>query len=267
MVTHEHAAYVDRCLASLAPDHHRARLEVLVFDNCSIDDSARRAAGYPWVQVSVNGERHGFSYNHNQGLRRGRGRYALLLNPDTEVRPGAIDRLVAFMDANPDVGLAGPRLLNPDGSLQHSCRRFPTAASVVARRTPLRRFLRGSAANRQHLMVDVPHDRVADVDWMLGACLITRPEYLRTVGLLDEGFFLYVEDIDWAQRAHRAGWRVCYVPDAEVVHHHLARTDRVLFDRRTVFHLRGMWRYFRKHLAPGPLRLAVEPERLGERVD
>jgi GT2 family glycosyltransferase len=170
--------------------------------------------------------------------------------------------LVAHLDAHPDVGICGPQLLFSDGSVQPSARRFPTLGWVLVRRTPLRLLVRDSAWSRRHLMEDADPSLTRHVDWLLGAALAVRRDLLRTVGLLDEGYFLYVEDIDWAYRARQAGWKVDYVPAAQVVHHYQARADRRLFDRYSWFHLRGMWRFFRKHLAPPPLRLRVTEERL-----
>ena len=111
-------------------------------------------------------------------------------------------------------------------------------------------------------MEDFDHEKAGPVDWMLGAAIAVRRAILSTVGLLDEGFFLYVEDIDWARRVHEELWEVWYVPEARVVHHYQAEADRTLVGRHTWWHTRGMWRYYRKHMAPAPLRLKVKAERL-----
>jgi GT2 family glycosyltransferase len=154
------------------------------------------------------------------------------------------------MDRNPSVGIAGARLVFPNGAMQPSARRFPTLSSVLVRRTPLRWFLRESDANTRHLMKDLSPDGPREVDWLLGACLFVRRSAINDVGLLDEGYFLYVEDIDWCHRMHERGWGVYWVPEAEVVHHHLAVSDRRLLSWHSWVHLRSMFRYFRKHLTP-----------------
>ncbi len=263
IVSHNHAPYLTGCLNSLRPEHHRIRLEIWVVDNCSTDGAAQLVRdNFPFVNLLENKTRLGFSANNNRALRQCSGRYALLLNPDTETPPGALEKWLAFMDANPQVGLCGPQLRFPNGTVQPSCRRFPTLGSVLVRRTPFRRWLWNSAINERHLMEDFHHDQTRAVDWMLGAALMAPRRFLQTVGLLDEGYFLYVEDIDWAYRARQSGWEVVYFADAQIVHHHLAESDRKLWSRMSWYHLQSMWRYYWKHLAPRSLRLAVEPERL-----
>ena len=262
IVSHNHAAYLDTCLSALAPDQHSLTLEVFVVDNVSTDDTAEIVCRYNWAQLITNAQRQGFAANNNRAIRRCRGWYVLLLNPDTAVQPGTLETLAAYMDANPRVGICGPQLIFPDGQVQPSCRRFPTLASVIARRTPLRRWLWDSSLNARHLMADFDHSQTGPVDWMLGACLMTRREFLQTVGLIDESFFLYVEDIDWCYRAWQAEWQVVYVAEARLMHHHLAESDRKLLSRYSWYHLQSMWRYYRKHLAPRWLRLQVREEQL-----
>lgn len=249
-VTHNHAAYIGRCLTALVPEVMALGGEIIAIDNLSDDASADIIRRFPDVTLVVNPERRGFSANNNYGMAIAQGRYLLLLNPDTEVLPGALAELIAFMDAHPTVGMCGAQLLFPDGTIQPSPRRFPTVGSVIARRTPIRRFLKNSAFNRRHLMLDVNHTEPFSVDWLLGACMFIRREILDTVGPLDEGFFLYVEDIDWAQRMHRAGWDIYYVPAAKIIHHHLAVSDKKLFSRHMWVHLKGMIRYARRYLLP-----------------
>lgn len=263
IVSHNHARYLTACLNSLRPEHHRIRLEVWVVDNCSVDGSAQLVREqFPFVRLLQNDVRRGFSANNNRALRLCSGRYALVLNPDTETPPGALDRWLRFMDAHPEVGLCGPQLRYPNGAVQPSCRRFPTVGSVLARRTPLRRWMSNSRINRRHLMADFNPDQTRAVDWMLGAALLVPRQFLRTVGLLDEGYFLYVEDIDWANRARQTGWGVVYFVDTQIVHYHRAESDRKLLSRVSWYHLQSMWRYYWKHLAPRAMRMASAPERL-----
>lgn len=250
IVTHNHAPFIGRCLAAVVPEVERLGGEVLLIDNRSNDDSAAIAQTYPSVQLLINQTRRGFSANNNLGMALAKGRYILLLNPDTEVQPGALSTLLAFMDEHPQVGLCGAQLLFPNGTVQPSPRRFPNLGSVIARRTPLRHFLRQSSLNQHHLMLDADHSQVRSVDWLLGACLLIRREVLDTVGPLDEGYFLYVEDIDWARRIHAANWQVYYVPTAKIIHHHLAVSDKKLLSRHMGFHIASMIRYARKFMVP-----------------
>jgi GT2 family glycosyltransferase len=254
------AHHLAGCLASLHGAMGRLTTEVFVVDNCSTDGTAEVAqTHFPAAQVIRNPVRRGFAANNNAAMRCSRGRHLLVLNPDTVVHEGALETLVAYLDGHAAVGICGPRLLFPDGRLQLSCRRFPTWRSVLARRTPLRRFLWDSSLNADHLMANVDHDREQLVDWMLGACLMARRAAVDEVGLLDEGFFLYVEDIDWCYRMWRQGWKVAYVPAARVTHHHQAETDRRWLTRRTWIHYRSIGRFVWKHyLRP---RLGLSPAR------
>ncbi len=260
IVSHNHGPYLEACLNALAPERHAIGIEVLVVDNVSTDETVEVVRRRGWVKLIQNKQRLGFAANNNRAIRAGAGQYVMLLNPDTVAQENALEQLLAYMEANPRVGICGPQLIFPDGRIQPSCRRFPTLASVIARRTPFRRWLWNSALNARHLMSDFDHARTSEVDWMLGACLLTRRQFLQTVGLMDEGFYLYVEDIDWCYRAHQAGWQVVYLAEARIVHYHLAESDRALWSRHSWLHLQSMWRFYRKHLAPPGLRLIVKHE-------
>ena len=260
VVTHQHRPFIERCLDAVGRVRNEAACEVFVVDNLSGDGTAELVAEkYPWARLTVRDRRSGFSDNNNLAIRQAAGRYVLLLNPDTEIRPGALPALARFMDGRPDAGIAGAKLVFPDGSTQPSCRRFPTFGSFLVRRTPLRFFMRSSAANARHLMLDQASAGPMEVDWVLGACMFVRREAIQQVGLLDEGYFLYVEDIDWCYRMRQKGWKTWWVPDAEIVHHHQATSDRALVGWHSWIHLRSMFRYYRKHLAPGFLRLRPSP--------
>jgi N-acetylglucosaminyl-diphospho-decaprenol L-rhamnosyltransferase len=259
-VTHNHANYIGRCLDALVPEVERLDGEIIVVDNRSDDESAAIAQQYPSVKLHINTKRQGFSANNNFGMAKATGRYLLLLNPDTEIQPGALSQLIEFMDAHPQVGMCGAQLLFPDGQIQPSPRRFPTLGSVIARRTPLRIFLKQSRLNQHHLMQDLDRTQPQPVDWLLGACMFIRREVLETVGPLDEGYFLYVEDIDWAHRMHTAGWQIYYVPTAQIIHHHIAVSDKKLWSRYMWLHLKSMVRYTRKYLLPPIPGLSIRTE-------
>lgn len=261
-VTHNHSAYIGCCLEALIPEIQKIGGEAIVIDNCSVDSTVEIVSQYPQVKLYINQQRRGFSANNNYGMALAQGRYILLLNPDTEIFPGALERLIAFMDEYPKVGLCGAQLLFPDGSIQPSPRRFPTLGSTIVRRTPLRIFLKDSRFNQRHLMLDLDHSQPQSVDWLLGACLFIRREILETVGPLDEGFFLYVEDIDWAKRIHLGGWQVYYVPTAQIIHHHIAVSDKHFFSRYMWLHLKSMIRYIRKYLLPPIAGLAIKGNKL-----
>jgi N-acetylglucosaminyl-diphospho-decaprenol L-rhamnosyltransferase len=260
IVTHNHADYLPACLESLKPAMGHLQMEIFVVDNRSTDGSADLVDVHlPAARLIVNGRRRGFATNNNTGMRLAQGDFIVLLNPDTEVIAGALESLVSFLRAHHDVGLCGAQLRFPDGSVQPSCRRFPTVRSVIARRTPLRRYLKDSSFNHYHLMQDVDHTQPVEVDWMLGACLMTRRAALEDVGMMDEGYYLYVEDIDWAYRMRQRGWKVMYVPQAQMIHHHQAVTDRRWLTWRTWVHYRSMARFVRKRYLWPRQRDSVRP--------
>jgi GT2 family glycosyltransferase len=225
------------------------RLEVVVIDNASPDEGARIVeCEFPQVKLVRSGKNLGFPGGNNLGYRHSTGRYFMLLNSDTVIPKGSLTALVRFADAHPEAGLIGPRVLNPDGSLQMSCRRFPTIGAGLFRNTPLGRLFPKNRYTREYLMSDFSHDEVREVDWLSGCALLARREMIEQIGLLDESFFMYCEDVDWAYRAHQAGWKVLYFPGATIVHEIGRSTDKAVRRMIVQFHL-SMYRFFRKHYA------------------
>ncbi len=245
-----------RCLDALRRQDGLA-LGVTVVDNASRDGSAafvhRR---HRWVDLLPLGRNLGFAAANNLALNRGSARYRLLLNPDCLVHAGALAALVAYADAHPDAGLLGPRLLNGDGSLQASCRSFPTVGALFFRNTVLDRWFPRNRWTRAYLMAEWCHDRPREVDWLSGACVMARDETIRDIGGLDERFFMYCEDLDWCRRAHRSGWRVVYLPTA-VATHLVGRSS----DHRPAAMVRehhvSMMRYVLKHHGPAAAAVAA----------
>jgi N-acetylglucosaminyl-diphospho-decaprenol L-rhamnosyltransferase len=189
--------------------------EVWVVDNASDDGSAAMVRErFPWVQLIENRENVGFAAANNQAIRDSRGRYIALLNSDTELRPGALDALLDFMQVHPRAGAAGPRLLNPDGSLQPSCQPMPTPERELWRLLFLDRLWPRATYRMHRWAVDTPRR----VDVIKGACLLLRREALDQVGLLDERYFMYSEEVDLCYRLALAGWERWWVPGALVMH-------------------------------------------------
>ena len=225
--------------------------EIWVVDNASGDDTVARVREHaPHVQMMVNDRNLGFAAGNNRGMARADGRYIMLLNPDTRVHAGALDELVQFMDATPGAGAAGAQLIDPDGEIQTSCRTFPNLLAVTIRGTPLYRWFDNHPSLRRYLMSDWDHESSRQVDWVLGACLIIRRQAWEAVGPLDEGFFMYYEDIDWCYRAQAKGWAIFYVPSARITHQHRRESARGLFNRLTLMHVKSIIRLFRKHDLP-----------------
>ena len=186
----------------------------------------------------------GFGANVNRGAALTSAELVLSANPDAIPEPGAVAALCAFMVAHPRCGIAGPRMVFPDGTWQPSRRRFPTVTGTIVRRTPLRLVV----PQRRHFHLDEsPPDEPVEADWMLGGFLLLRRTMFDELGGFDEGFRLYGEDIDLAYRAMQRGWERWFVPQAVVRHEHKAETDKRWLTRRTLWHWAGVARFVRKH--------------------
>jgi N-acetylglucosaminyl-diphospho-decaprenol L-rhamnosyltransferase len=199
------------------------------------------------VRVIENDRPRGFGANVNAGARATSSELVCSVNPDAVPREGALATLRDFLEARPRAGVAGPRMLYPDGRVQPSRRRFPTVGGTLLRRTPLRRLVDPYKVQRRHYHLGDEPAEAVEADWMLGGFLMLRRTMLEELGGFDEGFFLYGEDIDLCYRAARAGWERWYVPEAVVVHELQAVTDRRFLTRRTLWHWRGILRFARKH--------------------
>lgn len=239
------------CLHSLFDSTRGNALEVIVVDNGSRDDSLRMLAEeFPQVRRVVNQRNEGYTRPTNQGLRLGQGRFLLLLNPDTVVLPGAIDRLVEFMESHPEAGICGPKVLNRDGSLQRPCRRGePRPWAVISYFTGLSRLFPKSRLFGGYLLNYLPEDEIAQVDGVSGSCMLVRRAVVEAIGYLDERFFAYQEDADICHRARRAGWKVYYVPAAQIVHYGGMGGSRAQPYRSILAWHRSYFLYYRKNLA------------------
>ncbi len=253
-----------QCLRGIGTSADTVTTEVIVVDNASSDGSVDMVErDFPDVTLVASPVNGGFSAGMNLGLKRARGRYVVLLNTDIAIMDKPFDRLVQFMDQHPDVGLAGPKLINPDGSVQFSCYRFPETLTPLYRRTPLGKipFIRKKL--QRFVMADFDHSTNRVVDWLLGAFLIARAEAVAKVGLLDERFFLYFEDIDWSRRFWAAGWQVMYVADVDVVHYHKRQSAENpgfsgIFAFPTNVHIQSWFRYLAKYKGAA---LPLHPQR------
>jgi len=220
-------AFLAGCLRSLA-DNLQAwpgpSVETFVVDNASSDGSAAMVReGFPAVRLIENAENVGFARANNQAIGQAHGRYILLLNSDTEVQAGAMETLVAFMEANPRAGAAGPRLLNSDGSLQPSCSPMPTPGREFWRLL----FLEAVWPRATYPMRRWDWATPRQVEVIKGACLLLRREALAEVGALDESYFMYTEEVDLCYRLAQAGWQRWWVPTATVIHHGEASSRQV----------------------------------------
>jgi GT2 family glycosyltransferase len=201
----------------------------------------------PGVRVIENLHPLTLAANVNQGVAATAGDLVLFSNPDAIAEPGAVAALSGFMAGRSRCGIAGPRMLWPDGTWQPSRRRFPTVSGTLVRRTPLRKLYPPYERQRDHYLLDERPTEPVQADWMLGAFLLQRRSMLDEIGGWDAGYRHYVEDIDLCYRAARAGWERWYVPEAVVSHAYAAVIDRRFLSRHTLWHLRGMARFVRKH--------------------
>jgi N-acetylglucosaminyl-diphospho-decaprenol L-rhamnosyltransferase len=237
-----------KCLDSIFETVRASAYEIIVVDNSSTDDSVEMVhTRFPSVRLIANQQNVGFTQANNQALAASCGRYVLLLNSDTEVQPGALNAMVRFMDGHPAAGAAGAHLLNPDGSFQASHTDFPTL---------WREFLILSSLGRALLCPSYPsygpevEKGPQRADYIEGACLLVRRKAVEQVGGLDEGFFMYAEEVDWCYRMKQAGWEVWYLPKVRIIHHG-GGSSRQRKTRMEAELYRSRIRFFRKHYGGG----------------
>lgn len=212
--------FVSQFLRSVLKESQSFPREIFVVDNASTDDTAEFVKkNFPEVCMIQNDQNLGFARGNNIALARSTGDYVCLINPDVVVLDDCLKQIVAFMEAHPDVGLLGPQIVSPDGSIQRSCMRFPNLWNCFCRAIALDSLFPRSAMVKGQLMPDFNHQETRDVDIMNGCFWVARREALAQVGSLDERFFMYGEDLDWCRRFHDAGWRVVYFPGAKAIHY------------------------------------------------
>lgn len=247
-----------RCLESIAIGRQAVDLApVYVVDNASSDGSAAMVRErFPWVELIAAAENLGFARANNVALRAlglpaaaAAPDAVLLLNPDAELLPGAVDALAACLDAQSNVGMVGPQLQYGDGCFQHSAFRFPSLAQIFLDFFPLHGRLLDSRINGRYPQALYARGEPFAVDFILGASMLVRADALRQVGLLDEGYFMYAEEMDWAWRMRAAGWSILCAPAARVIHHE-GQSSRQFRERAFVELWRSRWRFFDRYYPP-----------------
>jgi GT2 family glycosyltransferase len=237
VVTWNALPWLEQCLESV-----RGR-DVVVVDHGSTDGTLDLVRDrFPEVRV-IEQENKGMGGGNNAGMRAARGRYSFLLNSDAWVEGDGLDALVAFADAHPEAAVVGPKLLNTDGTLQRSVRGEPTLWRLATEYLFIRKLAPHTRLLNPLYRGDFAHDRAEEVDWLFGAALLVRREAADAVGLFDEDFFMFSEEVDWMTRFRRAGWKVLFFPGAEVVHVGGASHGGRLY----VENLRGHLRFLAKH--------------------
>lgn len=241
---------LDACLRSIYRFEISLTYEVIVVDNASNDETVeflRRE--HPAVRVVANATNRGFGQAANQGIELAQGELILLLNPDTTVGAGTIDRLANGLLADPHVGVVGPLTRYPDGRIQSTRRRFPTPLLAMIESTQLQQWFPRARPLARYYVLDCPDVR-QDVDWLVGACLLVRRAVLQQVGGFDQRFFMYSEELDWCRRVRQVGWRIVFVPEAELVHHEGRSSEQNVTNRASNFQ-ESKSRYFEKYYGAG----------------
>lgn len=234
------------CLESLDVVRHEGNIEVIVVDNGSADGSPEMIREFGFVRLIALTENLGFTGGHNRAIAEARGRHVMLLNSDTIMHSGSVRGLLQAIAENPTAGIFGAKLLNPDGSLQYSCRRFPNPIAALFRNTPLGKLFPNNRFTREYLMQDFAHDQQSAVDWVSGAALVVTEPCLEKVKGLDPEFFMFCEDVDICWRAKENGFQTLYVPNAVITHKIGGSTSQVANKMIVRFH-KSMFMFFRKH--------------------
>ncbi len=237
-----------KCLRSIFDETKNIFFEVFVVDNNSGDGSVEMVRSrFPRVDLTASAENLGFAKGNNLAIKKTRGRYILLLNPDTEILENALEKMVRFMDAHPECGIAGCKLLNADLSLQPSVRSFPTLASQVMILLKLHHLFPYSKAMYKYLVQDFDYEKTQEVDQIMGAFMIIRREVIEKIGLLDENFWIWFEEVDFCKRAKASGWKILYTPEAKIIHHFGQSFKQILNIKKQKDFNRSLSYYFKKH--------------------
>lgn len=237
-----------RCLLALQEAEGEANFETIVVDNNSQDGSPEMIESeFPGVKLIRSDINLGFTGGHNLAMKSRLGKDAFLLNSDAFIHSGTLSTLLEYRKANLDAGILGPKLLNEDGSLQLSCRKFPNPIAAIFRSTFLGKWFPKNRYSREYLMSDWGHDSIQKVDWLSGAAFYVTEETINKVGMFDESFFMYCEDVDLCFRAWESGFEVVYVPSAVVTHKIGTSSSKVVNKMIVRFH-KSMFHFYEKHM-------------------
>lgn len=273
LLNYKQKGLLKQCIKGIVLAQPALSYEIIVVDNNSGDGSLEMVAamfeptiddGYSTVPIYQNlkvppiktiqaGSNGGFAVGNNLGIKQASGKYIMILNSDIAVVPGALEKMYSFMEENLEVGIIGPKLINPDGSVQYSCRRFPSFLTPFYRRTFFGKLSFAKRPTDHYLMKDFDHKKNISVDWLFGACLLARKSALDKVGVFDENFFMYFEDLDLCRRFWQENFKVMYFTGVEMVHYHQRLSAqgggvRGILTRGGRLHFTSGIRYFAKYL-------------------
>jgi len=268
IVNWKSAELIRELLVSVARETRGVSYEIFVVDNASGDhvegvvNDFKKAHSRVPIMLLMNDRNEGFAAACNRAIRLSGGRHAVLLNPDTRVLDGALQKMVAWMDERPMVGVAGPMLVEPDGSIQKSVRRLPGVLDQLLVLLKLPHLWRAHPVLRRYYADDFDYSRESDVEQLMGAAFFVRREVFETIGLLDERFFIWFEEVDFCKRAREAGWRVVYAPVARVMHHGGRSFSQEMRFRKQRHFVRSLLAYVKKHRGTLPALLLAVPAAL-----
>lgn len=254
IVNYNSGKMIKECLSSISKSFLNLSHEVIIVDNNSKDKYINFInEDFKKFLLLKNSKNIGFARAVNQGFWRAKGEIILVLNPDVKINPTSVEKAINFLENNPEVGILLPKLLNVDGTLQYSCRRFYTFPVLIFRRSPLKKLKPISQMIDKHLMKDSNHDKAMEVDWGLGACMFIRRSALNGDKIFDERFFLYFEDVDLCLRMKKKGFKVIYFPEAVMVHAHMRQSARGFLNRAKWEHLMSLLKFIIKHKRLKPI--------------
>lgn len=237
--------YLEKCLASIFKNSPSFDFEVMVVDNASTDGSQDLVkTKFPQTKLILNKRNLGYSGAANRALGETNSPYLFLLNSDTEVLPGSLELMVEFGKNHPQAGAIGPMLVNADGTLQYSCRKFPSF-KIGFFHALLSPFLPDNPYSRSYRLTDFDHRRRQEVDWISGASLFLKRKALEEVGFFDEGYFMYGEDLDLCFRLKQAGWKTYYYPEPKIKHY-VGKSSRLHSPKMIIEHHKSIYRFLSK---------------------
>lgn len=271
LLNYKSKGLLKQCLKGVVLSQPNLQYEIIVVDNNSNDQCLEMVNNFfsqdyvrkleltygkkisiPEIITIQSVKNGGFAYGNNLGIKVARGKYVIILNPDIAITTGTIEKMFEFAESRPDVGMIGPKLIYPDKAIQYSCRRFPNTFVPLYRRTIFGKLPLAKNFVDQYLMTDIDHNQTREVDWLFGACLLIRQSALKKVGLFDERFFMYFEDLDLCRRFWENNFKVVFFADVELVHYHQrfsAEKDGILgiFKRGGRIHIFSGIKYFLKY--------------------
>ena len=256
ILNYNSAQLTEKCLEKLYNHESHHPFEIIVVDNNSSQEGITNLTEKWQIKENISfilsPKNLGYGQGNELGLKIARGEYLLILNPDVEVFPRAIDTLVEFLDKNSDVGLVAPQLMYKDGTIQDSFRKFPKPLDILIKRTFLRKLKFFKKRLAHSLMWHKDPEKTEDIDWVVGACLLLRKEALKDIEyVFDKRFFLFFEDTDLCRRLWEKGWRVTYLPKAKATHYHERLSEGGIFDifrKKTLrIHIASSFKYFFKY--------------------